>query len=147
MKRIFQGVLSLAVLVSLVGLGLAQPSIPKDKIPADLPSQIKTAVEGLYSTDATKRAEAAMRLGEMGDLSKPAIPFLVGLLGDDQGVDLQVPGADIANSTSPGIEAAVAAGVRAVVQPGGSIRDEAVIEVANQLGVAMVFTGIRHFKH
>lgn len=46
-----------------------------------------------------------------------------------------------------GIEAAAKAGVTAVVQPGGSIRDETVIEAANQLGLAMVLTGVRHFRH
>ena len=35
----------------------------------------------------------------------------------------------------------------AVIQPGGSVRDEEVIAAADQLGVAMVFTGIRHFRH
>jgi phosphoribosylaminoimidazolecarboxamide formyltransferase/IMP cyclohydrolase len=46
-----------------------------------------------------------------------------------------------------GIEAAAAAGVAAVIQPGGAIRDEAVIEKADELGLAMVFTGERHFLH
>ena len=38
-------------------------------------------------------------------------------------------------------------GVVSLVQPGGSIRDKEVIETANRLGLAMVFTGVRHFKH
>jgi phosphoribosylaminoimidazolecarboxamide formyltransferase/IMP cyclohydrolase len=42
---------------------------------------------------------------------------------------------------------AAEAGVTAVVQPGGSIRDEDVIEAADRLGLAMVFTGVRHFRH
>jgi phosphoribosylaminoimidazolecarboxamide formyltransferase/IMP cyclohydrolase len=46
-----------------------------------------------------------------------------------------------------GVEAAAEAGVTAIVQPGGSVRDEQVIETANRLGVAMVFTGVRHFRH
>jgi phosphoribosylaminoimidazolecarboxamide formyltransferase/IMP cyclohydrolase len=46
-----------------------------------------------------------------------------------------------------GIEAAARAGVTAIIQPGGSIRDAEVIEKANSLGIAMVFTGVRHFKH
>lgn len=46
-----------------------------------------------------------------------------------------------------GVEALAEAGVRAVVQPGGSIRDEEVIAACNRLGVAMVFTGYRHFRH
>ena len=46
-----------------------------------------------------------------------------------------------------GIEAAAAAGITAVIQPGGSIRDNKVIEAANAAGLAMVFTGTRHFRH
>lgn len=45
------------------------------------------------------------------------------------------------------LEIAAAAGATALVQPGGSIRDAEVIEAANRLGMAMVFTGIRHFRH
>jgi len=46
-----------------------------------------------------------------------------------------------------GIEAAASAGVAAVIQPGGGMRDEAIIEKADELGLAMVFTGERHFLH
>jgi phosphoribosylaminoimidazolecarboxamide formyltransferase/IMP cyclohydrolase len=46
-----------------------------------------------------------------------------------------------------GVEVAAAAGVRAIVQPGGSVGDEAVIAAADQAGMAMVFTGVRHFQH
>jgi phosphoribosylaminoimidazolecarboxamide formyltransferase / IMP cyclohydrolase len=46
-----------------------------------------------------------------------------------------------------GIEAAIEAGVTAVIQPGGSIRDGDVIAAANAAGIAMVFTGMRHFRH
>ncbi|MEW6097499.1 MAG: bifunctional phosphoribosylaminoimidazolecarboxamide formyltransferase/IMP cyclohydrolase [bacterium] len=46
-----------------------------------------------------------------------------------------------------GIDLADKAGVRGVIQPGGSIRDEEVINAANEYGMTMVFTGIRHFKH
>ena len=45
------------------------------------------------------------------------------------------------------IEAAAAAGIKAVIQPGGSVNDKASIEACDKLGLAMVFTGIRHFKH
>ncbi|HZJ82922.1 MAG TPA: bifunctional phosphoribosylaminoimidazolecarboxamide formyltransferase/IMP cyclohydrolase [Clostridia bacterium] len=45
------------------------------------------------------------------------------------------------------VEAAAEAGITAIIQPGGSIRDEDSIEACNKLGIAMVFTGIRHFKH
>jgi phosphoribosylaminoimidazolecarboxamide formyltransferase/IMP cyclohydrolase len=46
-----------------------------------------------------------------------------------------------------GIEEAANVGITAVIQPGGSIRDKDVIEACNRLGIAMVFTGIRHFRH
>ncbi|MBI4667043.1 MAG: bifunctional phosphoribosylaminoimidazolecarboxamide formyltransferase/IMP cyclohydrolase [Nitrospinae bacterium] len=46
-----------------------------------------------------------------------------------------------------GIDAAGKAGVTAVIQPGGSVRDEEVIAAADEYGMAMVFTGVRHFKH
>ncbi len=46
-----------------------------------------------------------------------------------------------------GIEMAAKAGVSAIIQPGGSIRDEEVINAADRLGIAMAFTGVRHFRH
>ena len=46
-----------------------------------------------------------------------------------------------------GIDVAAEAGIGSVVQPGGSVRDEEVIQAANEHGMAMVITGIRHFKH
>jgi phosphoribosylaminoimidazolecarboxamide formyltransferase/IMP cyclohydrolase len=46
-----------------------------------------------------------------------------------------------------GLEAVAAAGATAVIQPGGSVRDQEVIDAANRLGLAMVFTGVRHFRH
>jgi phosphoribosylaminoimidazolecarboxamide formyltransferase/IMP cyclohydrolase len=46
-----------------------------------------------------------------------------------------------------GIDAAAQAGISAVIQPGGSMRDQEVIDAANEHGIAMVFTGMRHFRH
>ena len=46
-----------------------------------------------------------------------------------------------------GLDVLAAAGARAVIQPGGSMRDEEVIDAANEHGIAMVFTGARHFRH
>ena len=45
------------------------------------------------------------------------------------------------------VQAAVAAGVAAIIQPGGSIRDQESIDACNEAGLPMVFTGMRHFKH
>ncbi|GGE47984.1 bifunctional purine biosynthesis protein PurH [Marinicauda pacifica] len=46
-----------------------------------------------------------------------------------------------------GVKTAIEAGATAIIQPGGSIRDEEVIAAANEAGLAMVFTGMRHFRH
>lgn len=46
-----------------------------------------------------------------------------------------------------GVETAAALGVTAIVQPGGSVRDESVIAAANAAGITMLFTGVRHFRH
>ncbi len=46
-----------------------------------------------------------------------------------------------------GVEEIAKAGSTAVIQPGGSVRDQEVIDAANRLGLAMVFTGVRHFRH
>jgi len=46
-----------------------------------------------------------------------------------------------------GVEVVAQAGAKAVIQPGGSVRDDEVIAAADGLGIAMVFTGVRHFRH
>jgi len=65
--------------------------------------------------------------------------------------DLAVDGAVMASDAffpfRDGVDAAAAAGVAAVIQPGGSMRDEEVIAAADEHGLAMVFTGMRHFRH
>jgi len=48
---------------------------------------------------------------------------------------------------SDGVEVIAEAGATAIIQPGGSVRDQEVIDAADRLGLAMVFTGVRHFKH
>ncbi len=45
------------------------------------------------------------------------------------------------------VETAAKAGITAIIQPGGSVKDEDSIQKANEYGIAMVFTGVRHFKH
>jgi phosphoribosylaminoimidazolecarboxamide formyltransferase / IMP cyclohydrolase len=64
---------------------------------------------------------------------------------------LSLPGSVIASDAffpfSDGVEEAGKAGATAVIQPGGSVRDSDVIAAANKLGLAMVFSGVRHFRH
>ncbi len=65
--------------------------------------------------------------------------------------NLQVAGSVMASDAffpfRDGIDAAAEAGIKAVIQPGGSMRDEEVIAAADEHGIAMVFTGMRHFRH
>jgi phosphoribosylaminoimidazolecarboxamide formyltransferase/IMP cyclohydrolase len=65
------------------------------------------------------------------------------------GIDLRasVLGSDAFFPFADGLEEAIAAGITAVIQPGGSTRDEEVIAAADAGNVAMVFTGVRHFRH
>ena len=64
---------------------------------------------------------------------------------------LTVPGSVMASDAffpfRDGLDNAAAAGITAVIQPGGSMRDEEVIAAADEHGIAMVFTGMRHFRH
>ena len=48
---------------------------------------------------------------------------------------------------SDGVEKLIESGVKAIIQPGGSINDKEVIKAANDAGIIMAFTGTRHFKH
>ena len=79
---------------------------------------------------AWKGAEAARAAGVAGSLTKDSVVAS----------DAFFPFAD-------GLLAAIEAGATAVIQPGGSIRDDEVIKAANEAGIAMVFTGMRHFRH
>jgi phosphoribosylaminoimidazolecarboxamide formyltransferase/IMP cyclohydrolase len=79
---------------------------------------------------AWKSAEAAKAAGEAEPLAK----------GSVVASDAFFPFAD-------GLLAAAEAGVTAVIQPGGSVRDAEVIAAADEKGLAMVFTGARHFRH
>ena len=67
--------------------------------------------------------------------------------GGGRGTAGSVVGSDAFFPFADGLTAAVEAGATAVVQPGGSVRDEEVIAAADAAGVAMAFTGVRHFRH
>jgi phosphoribosylaminoimidazolecarboxamide formyltransferase/IMP cyclohydrolase len=68
-----------------------------------------------------------------------------------QGAGLDLAGSVVASDAffpfRDGIDVLAAAGAKAVIQPGGSMRDEEVIAAANEHGLTMVFTGARHFRH
>jgi phosphoribosylaminoimidazolecarboxamide formyltransferase/IMP cyclohydrolase len=84
-----------------------------------------------------------------GQMSRVVSAKIAALKAEEAG--LVVPGSVMASDAffpfRDGINAAAAAGVRAVIQPGGSMRDGEVIAAADEHGLAMVFTGVRHFRH
>lgn len=84
-----------------------------------------------------------------GQMSRVYSARIAGIKAADE--KLEVRGSVMASDAffpfRDGIDAAAAAGIRAVVQPGGSMRDAEVIAAADEHGMAMVFTGMRHFRH
>lgn len=84
-----------------------------------------------------------------GQMSRVVSAKIAGLKAAEEG--LSVPGAVMASDAffpfRDGIDAAAEAGISAVIQPGGSMRDQDVIDAADEHGLAMVFTGVRHFRH
>ena len=84
-----------------------------------------------------------------GQMSRVVSARIAGLKAAEEG--LEVSGSVMASDAffpfRDGIDAAAVAGIRAVIQPGGSVRDEAVIAAADEHDLAMVFTGMRHFRH
>ena len=68
-----------------------------------------------------------------------------------EAAQLQLQGTAVASDAffpfRDGLDVVVDAGATCVIQPGGSMRDQEVIDAANERGVAMVFTGVRHFRH
>jgi len=84
-----------------------------------------------------------------GQMSRVISSRIAGIKADDAG--LPVPGAVMASDAffpfRDGLDLAAEAGISAVIQPGGSMRDDEVIAAADEHGIAMVFTGMRHFRH
>ncbi|QEA40327.1 bifunctional phosphoribosylaminoimidazolecarboxamide formyltransferase/IMP cyclohydrolase [Pistricoccus aurantiacus] len=84
-----------------------------------------------------------------GQMSRVYSARIASIKAQDEG--LSVPGSVMASDAffpfRDGIDAAAKAGISAVIQPGGSLRDQEVIDAANEAGIAMVFTGMRHFRH
>ncbi len=84
-----------------------------------------------------------------GQMSRIYSAKIAGIKAADE--NLKVKGSVMASDAffpfRDGIDAAAEAGISAIIHPGGSMRDDEVIAAANEHGIAMIFTGIRHFKH
>jgi phosphoribosylaminoimidazolecarboxamide formyltransferase/IMP cyclohydrolase len=84
-----------------------------------------------------------------GQMSRVYSARIAGIKAADEG--LEVAGSVMASDAffpfRDGIDSAAGVGITAVIQPGGSVRDAEVIAAADEAGMAMVFTGMRHFRH
>jgi phosphoribosylaminoimidazolecarboxamide formyltransferase/IMP cyclohydrolase len=105
----------------------------------------------LIAKHLKSNAISLVRGGELvgagaGQMSRVTSTFLATHLAGDRAMGASL-GSDAFFPFPDGVETAAAAGVTAIVQPGGSKGDDAVIAAADRLGLAMVFTGVRHFRH
>ena len=95
-------------------------------------------------------ARGGMTLGVgAGQMSRIDSTKIAVLRAATHGLDLK--GSAVASDAfypfRDGLDEAANAGAKSVIQPGGSIKDEEVIAAANEHGIAMIFTGMRHFRH
>ena len=107
-------------------------------------------VAKFVKSNAIVYAKNSMTIGVgAGQMSRINSARIAGIKAEP--ANLSVPGSVMASDAffpfRDGIDAAHEAGIAAVIQPGGSMRDEEVIAAANEHGMAMVFTGMRHFRH
>ena len=84
-----------------------------------------------------------------GQMSRVYSTKIAAIKAADEGLDINgsVMASDAFFPFRDGIDAAAETGIAAIIQPGGSMRDDEVIQAANEHGLAMVFTGMRHFRH
>jgi phosphoribosylaminoimidazolecarboxamide formyltransferase / IMP cyclohydrolase len=94
----------------------------------------------VYARDGQSISVGAGQMSRVDSVKVGAMKALLPLQGTVLASDAFFPFPD-------GVEEAAKHGITAVIQPGGSVRDDDVIAAANKLGLAMVFTGVRHFRH
>jgi phosphoribosylaminoimidazolecarboxamide formyltransferase/IMP cyclohydrolase len=84
-----------------------------------------------------------------GQMSRVYSAKIAGIKAQDENLIVEgcVMASDAFFPFRDGIDAAAKVGIKAIIQPGGSMRDEEVIQAANEAGISMVFTAMRHFKH
>ena len=101
-------------------------------------------------SNAIVYAKGNMTIGVgAGQMSRVYSAKIAGIKAADE--NLEVAGSVMASDAffpfRDGIDAAAEAGIKCVIQPGGSMRDQEVIDAADEHGMAMIFTGMRHFRH
>lgn len=107
-------------------------------------------VAKFVKSNAIVYAKNSMTIGVgAGQMSRVYSAKVAGIKATDEGLEVQgsVMASDAFFPFRDGIDAAAAAGVSCIIQPGGSIRDAEIIAAADEHGIAMVLTGMRHFRH
>jgi len=107
-------------------------------------------VAKFVKSNAIVYARDGMTIGVgAGQMSRVNSARIAGIKAEQAGLEVRgsVMASDAFFPFRDGIDQAAAAGISAVIQPGGSMRDEEVIAAADEHGMAMVFTGMRHFRH
>lgn len=107
-------------------------------------------VAKFVKSNAIVYAKNSMTIGVgAGQMSRVYSAKVAGIKAADEGLEVQnsVMASDAFFPFRDGIDAAAEAGISCIIQPGGSIRDEEIIAAADEHGMAMVFTGMRHFRH
>ena len=121
---------------------------PTEQQMADLEFAWKVAK--FVKSNAIIYANQNMTIGVgAGQMSRVNSARIAGIKAEHAGLEVNgsVMASDAFFPFRDGIDNAAAAGISAVIQPGGSMRDEEVISAADEAGMAMVFTGMRHFRH
>ncbi|HEX4895803.1 MAG TPA: bifunctional phosphoribosylaminoimidazolecarboxamide formyltransferase/IMP cyclohydrolase [Solimonas sp.] len=137
-----------AAIVTLDQLKVVTKRAPTEAELHDLVFAWKVAK--FVKSNAIVYARERMTIGVgAGQMSRVYSAKIAGIKAADE--KLEVPGSVMASDAffpfRDGIDAAAKAGITAVIQPGGSMRDNEVIAAADEAGMAMVFTGVRHFRH
>jgi phosphoribosylaminoimidazolecarboxamide formyltransferase / IMP cyclohydrolase len=94
----------------------------------------------LYARNGQTTGVGAGQMSRVDSAKIGAMKSVLGIKGSVAASDAFFPFSD-------GVEEIAKAGATAIIQPGGSVRDQEVIDTANKLGLAMIFTGVRHFRH
>jgi phosphoribosylaminoimidazolecarboxamide formyltransferase/IMP cyclohydrolase len=131
----------------------ADLTIVSDRIPTEAEMtdlQFTWKVAKYVKSNAIVYGKDGMTIGVgAGQMSRVYSAKIAGIKAADE--QLQVAGSVMASDAffpfRDGIDAAAEAGITAIIQPGGSMRDDEIIAAANEHNIAMIFTGMRHFRH
>ncbi|MEC9152380.1 MAG: bifunctional phosphoribosylaminoimidazolecarboxamide formyltransferase/IMP cyclohydrolase [Pseudomonadota bacterium] len=129
------------------GLNFVTQRVPTDKEINDMLFAFKVCKHTKSNAIIYVRDGVTVGIGA-GQMSRvDSSRIAAGKAKDQLGTEASVVASDAFFPFADGLNAAIEAGATAVIQPGGSIRDDEVIATADKAGVAMAFTGVRHFRH